>query len=265
MAEVGTKRSRDAAELQTTEESPEIDVPKKLKQDPGSAEQEKEAEELTRQDEERQPDQMEDVVAGDAAYGAGNEGAAEEAGPLQGGDAAESGHAEEAGALQGGDVAENGHAEEPKQDADEPKKIGYKTFDNGQAAYKYYKMLLRELTQNQDLNEYEHHMVLDLLKQGHPNADQKDGGCLRAIQVRKHATIENSVCFHLMRSDGTLEDFSVNKCLTTLYPAWAQSRAAKLEEAKETAQHKGPGRGGRGRGRGRGRRGGRGRGRRGRQ
>ena len=54
---------------------------------------------------------------------------------------------------QGGDVAENGHAEEPKQDADEPKKIGYKTFDNGQAAYKYYKMLLRELTQNQDLNE----------------------------------------------------------------------------------------------------------------
>ncbi len=56
----------------------------------------------------------------------------------------------------------------------------------------------------------------------------QDGGCLRAIQVRKHATIENSVCFHLMRSDGTLEDFSVNKCLTTLYPAWAQSRAAKV-------------------------------------
>ncbi len=56
----------------------------------------------------------------------------------------------------------------------------------------------------------------------------QDGGCLRAIQVRKHATIENSVCFHLMRSDGTVEDFSVNKCLTTLYPAWAQSRAAKV-------------------------------------
>ena len=46
-------------------------------------EQEKEAEKLTRQDEDRQPDQMEEVDAGDAAYGAGNEGAAEEAGPLQ--------------------------------------------------------------------------------------------------------------------------------------------------------------------------------------
>lgn len=108
--------------------------------------------------------------------------------------------------------------EQVKQDADEPKKIGYKTFPDGPAAYKYYKMLLRELTHNQDLNEvchckphtltleqcgsrveraapsqiasvcrlrlqrlsdpaspvqYEHHMVVDLLKQGHPSADQK--------------------------------------------------------------------------------------------
>lgn len=54
----------------------------------------------------------------------------------------------------------------------------------------------------------------------------QDGGCLRAIQVREHAT-EQSVCFHLMRSDGIVEDFSVNKCLTTLFPAWAQSRTAK--------------------------------------
>ena len=36
------------------------------------------------------------------------------------------------------------------------------------------------------------------------------------------------MCFHLMRSDGIVEDFSLNKCLTTLFPAWAQSRAAKV-------------------------------------
>ena len=54
----------------------------------------------------------------------------------------------------------------------------------------------------------------------------QDGGCLRAVQVREHVT-EQSVCFHLMRSDGIVEDFSLNKCLTTLFPTWAQSRAAK--------------------------------------
>ena len=57
---------------------------------------------------------------------------------------------------QGGDIAGNGHGEQDKQDADEPRKIGYKSFPNGQAAYKYYKMLLRELTHNQDLNEVCH-------------------------------------------------------------------------------------------------------------
>lgn len=47
------------------------------------AEQAEEVMEITKQDEEQQPEQMEDVDAGDAAYGAGNDGAAEEAGPLQ--------------------------------------------------------------------------------------------------------------------------------------------------------------------------------------
>ena len=31
-----------------------------------------------------------------------------------------------------------------------------------------------------------------------------------------------------MRTDGIVEDFSLNKCLTSLFPAWAQSRAAKV-------------------------------------
>ena len=142
---------------------------------------------------------MEDVVAGDAAYGAGNEGAAEEAGPLQVSPAcllrSDSGlepdmtsatersrALDEGGRLttpllscyeQGGDAAENGHAEESKQAADEPKKIGYQTFPNGQAAYKYYKMLLRDLTQNQDLNEV-CHCKAQLLHQTNSAQDLRD-------------------------------------------------------------------------------------------
>lgn len=40
--------------------------------------------------------------------------------------------------------------------AAEPKKIGYKTFPNGHAAYRYYKALLKDLSKNQDLNEVRH-------------------------------------------------------------------------------------------------------------
>ena len=53
------------------------------------------------------------------------------------------------------------------------------------------------------------------------------GNCLRAIQVRTHME-GGSVCFHLMRSDGTLDDLSTNKCLATLFPKWGKTRAAKV-------------------------------------
>ena len=53
------------------------------------------------------------------------------------------------------------------------------------------------------------------------------GDRLRAIQVRMHK-VGVSVCFHLMRSDGTLDDVSANKCLATLFPKWGKTRAAKV-------------------------------------
>jgi major membrane immunogen (membrane-anchored lipoprotein) len=37
--------------------------------------------------------------------------------------------------------------------ADEPQKIGYKTFQSGKEAAEYFKKLLQNLTKNQDLNE----------------------------------------------------------------------------------------------------------------
>ena len=53
---------------------------------------------------------------------------------------------------QGGD-AEADDSKEDDKGKDEPHKIGYRTFPNGNAAHKYYRMLLKELTPNQDLNE----------------------------------------------------------------------------------------------------------------
>lgn len=41
--------------------------------------------------------------------------------------------------------------------------------------------------------------------------------------MRKHQS-EESNCFFLMRTDGSMEDFSVAKCLNRLFPAFAESR-----------------------------------------
>ena len=51
--------------------------------------------------------------------------------------------------------------------------------------------------------------------------EQMKGGAA-AVQLRGHTVDSNySVCFHLMRPDGTCIDFSYYKCLATLFPRWA--------------------------------------------
>ena len=126
----------------------------------------------------------------------------------------------------------------PFAPADSPVKIGYKTFDSGAAAAKYFYTLINSVTQGQELNEYEFHNVVELLKAGHPEAERKLQGRLRralppllaasvrAVVVRPHAA-EGSPCFHLVRTDGSLEDFSTKKCVCALFPAYAALQAAK--------------------------------------
>lgn len=115
--------------------------------------------------------------------------------------------------------------------------IGYKTFDSGSAAAKYFYTLINSVTQGQELNEYEFHNVVELLKAGHPEAERKlrgstavaadaDAPSVRAIVVRPHAA-EGSPCFHLVRTDGSSEDFSTKKCVCALFPAYAAQQAAK--------------------------------------
>ena len=52
------------------------------------------------------------------------------------------------------------------------------------------------------------------------------GSGVRAIQVRPWggpigAGEEQMKCFHVLRTDGSAEDFSVRKCLLKLFPQWA--------------------------------------------
>ena len=134
----------------------------------------------------------------------------------------------------------------PPAPVDAPVKIGYKTFDSGSAAAKYFYTLINSVTQGQELNEYEFHNVVELLKLGHPEAARKLQGfssssspspagaaaaaaappSVRAVVVRPHAS-EGSPCFHLVRTDGSVEDFSTKKCVCALFPAYAAQQAAK--------------------------------------
>ena len=127
--------------------------------------------------------------------------------------------------------------------------------------------------------QYEEHMLLELLKTGHPHLEEKVRSCqssmmlqgamvsrqrfqcqlpyavlqamlprplmlpshdidfgsltslllclqlkggVSAVQLRS-VCVDNawSVCFHIMRPDGTHTDFSYYKCLATLFPKWA--------------------------------------------
>lgn len=133
----------------------------------------------------------------------------------------------------------------------EPVKIGYRTFATGDEAYAYFQDLRSNLRKFQNLNDYEKHNVVELVRLGHPDAARKIGAGVEAVQLR---TIErdgvSSSCFFLIREDGTSEDVSYRKCLVTLFPELGKAIAAK--DAEKQAANKGKdAKAGRGRGKGR--------------
>ncbi|KAK9826827.1 hypothetical protein WJX81_004820 [Elliptochloris bilobata] len=151
---------------------------------------------------------------------------------------------------------------------DPPAKIGYRTFNNGNEAFAYFHDLIQHITRNQDLNEYEFHMVLELIKMGHETPEQKLGAGVRAVQVRDHQKYDEwTTCLFLLRVDGSEDDVSARKCVARIFPAWGAARASSFS-GKGGSTPRGRGRsmsaqgrdGGRGGSRGRGGGGFRGRG-----
>lgn len=62
--------------------------------------------------------------------------------------------------------------------------------------------------------QYEFLVVSELLKEGAPH---KLGAGISAIQVRMHPSWK-SRCYYLIRSDGSVDDFSYRKCVEKLLP-----------------------------------------------
>eukprot|EP00899_Mesostigma_viride_P007458 jgi/Mesvir1/16713/Mv15104-RA.1 len=109
-----------------------------------------------------------------------------------------------------GDGEKDGEDEAKKQKTMEPIQLGPKIFKKARSMYSYFHDLLVKYPPNQDLNEYEHQVVLDLLKKGHVDAAGKIGPGVRAFQIRVHPE-HDSPCYFIIRTDGTKVDFSYRK------------------------------------------------------
>ncbi|KAL0342651.1 UNVERIFIED_CONTAM: protein EMBRYO defective [Sesamum calycinum] len=125
--------------------------------------------------------------------------------------------------------------------------VGSKTFGSSVEMFDYFFKILHSWPTNLNLNEYEHTMLLELLKKGHLEADKKIGKGVKAFQIRFHPQFK-SRCFFLIREDNSVDDFSFRKCINHILPL-PENMQIK-HDVNKAFRGKASGRG-RGRGRGR--------------
>jgi hypothetical protein len=135
--------------------------------------------------------------------------------------------------------------------ASEPLKIGYRTFASGKDCAKYYHDVLVNYRKNQNLNDYEFHNIIELIRHGHPDASRKLGDRVVAVQVRElWRDGRSSQCFHLLYQDKRVEDVSYLKCVGGLFPDYKEEiEKRKLKRSERVQSGKGGSRRGGNRGR----------------
>ncbi|KAJ8772989.1 hypothetical protein K2173_028166 [Erythroxylum novogranatense] len=148
-----------------------------------------------------------------------------------------------------GNGEEKGEEEEEEKEEVGPVTLGPKSFGSSVEMFDYFYKFLHFWPPHVKINKYEHMVLLDLLKKGHPEPDKKIGSGIRAFQVQNHPTFK-SRCFFLIRDDDSFDDFSFRKCVDNILPL-PEDMKAKPDANKLLGGRKG--RGGRGRG-GRGKR-----------
>jgi hypothetical protein len=150
------------------------------------------------------------------------------------------------------DAGTTPEAAKPAAPTRDPITIGYKTFTTGQECYKYFNHIISKYRKNQNLNDYEFHNVLELIRTGHPEAERKLATTVAAIQIRDVYTAGMpSSCFHLLRENGETEDVSYRKCVSNLFEEM-KDQLMSANKNRSQSGGRGGGRGGRGRANGRG-------------
>lgn len=77
--------------------------------------------------------------------------------------------------------------------------------------------LLHEAPLNEPLEEIDVQLILHILEKYHPTGVEKIKDGVKTVVPKTHSQFQ-SRCFVLIRNDGTEEDFSLKKCLATLFP-----------------------------------------------
>jgi hypothetical protein len=96
-------------------------------------------------------------------------------------------------------------------------KLGPKTFTSGVDMFKYFYDLLHAWVSNVDVNKYEFLVLSELISKGHRDAEAKTGSGIQAFQVRFHPGW-HSRCYYIIRTDGSVDDFSYRKCVDKIMP-----------------------------------------------
>lgn len=133
----------------------------------------------------------------------------------------------------GGESKKQKVGEEEKPNGSDPVKLGPKEFVTSVAMFDYFTKFMHFWPTDLDVNKYEHMVLLDLIKKGHTEPDNKIGGGIKAFQVRTHP-MWKSRCFFLVREDDSADDFSYRKCVDHILP---------LPENMKTPGHNGNGHG----------------------
>ncbi|KAL5722807.1 hypothetical protein ACHQM5_006279 [Ranunculus cassubicifolius] len=94
-----------------------------------------------------------------------------------------------------------------------PVDLGPKSFGSSEEMFNYFHKFVHYWPMNFDINQYEHMVLMELLKKGHPEPEKKIGAGIRAFQVRNHPMFK-SRCFFIARED----DFRVRKCIDRILP-----------------------------------------------
>ncbi|KAI4329622.1 hypothetical protein MLD38_027990 [Melastoma candidum] len=117
--------------------------------------------------------------------------------------------------------------------------------------FDYFCKLLHGWPTNVTFNKYEHEMLLDLIKKGHAEPDNKIGTGIKAFVIRYHPIWKNK-CFFFVREDKSSDDFSFRKCVNHILPLPEDMRAKADVNKALACRSRGGGRGGsRGHGQGR--------------
>lgn len=114
-------------------------------------------------------------------------------------------------------------------------KIGSIVFETGDQMYWHFSSILNTYPLGGRITEDHSKLLIELLAQGHPNAEKKIGCGVDYIEVQTHETYGQN-CFWVVRKDGSSEDFSYRKCVSHILKKKGAEDPRKLMQLRDSAR-----------------------------